>query len=488
MAITKSTTKKGSLTSTQVEELFATVRELEDSGAYDSAATALGDFWQGVGVRPAGIDSLPKEDKAKILASVGSVSGWIGTKEMSGPAQDAAKDLIAEAIRLFEDAGDKANWAESRSDLAVCYWREGSFGDARAYLQDTLDNASKISPAIRGKIMLRMVNVEISSHQYSKALSLVNKATSLVENFGDSLLMGKLYFHRALINRRLAEEKGKPELLDNAVKDYVQAEEFYQQTGHVSFLANVRNNLGYLRFKMGQYDESQKSFDAALELLTHQRNNGIAGPVYDNKAQSFLAEGKLEEAENAARMSVILLRDGDELSSLAESLTTLGAVQSRLQNFAHASRSFTEAKNTALEAQDTESAGTAVLTHIEEFAGHLDPAEFELLYNEASELLKGSPREKTLRRLKDSARSGVTASPAAVGNWKNFSLPDVVRAYEAEIILRALTETGGRVTKAAQLLGLSHQNLSLILHQRHKDLKKHCVQRKPRSKSKPITQ
>jgi DNA-binding NtrC family response regulator len=75
----------------------------------------------------------------------------------------------------------------------------------------------------------------------------------------------------------------------------------------------------------------------------------------------------------------------------------------------------------------------------------------------------------------------------AVFSWENFSLPEAVRNYEGEMILKALKETSGRITKAAQLLGLSHQNLSLILHQRHKDLKTNCAPRKPRTRSKMKT-
>jgi Na+-transporting NADH:ubiquinone oxidoreductase subunit NqrA len=46
--------------------------------------------------------------------------------------------------------------------------------------------------------------------------------------------------------------------------------------------------------------------------------------------------------------------------------------------------------------------------------------------------------------------------------------------------LKALNDAGGRVTKAAQLLGMPHQSLSIILHNRHKELKQYCMQRKPR--------
>lgn len=55
-------------------------------------------------------------------------------------------------------------------------------------------------------------------------------------------------------------------------------------------------------------------------------------------------------------------------------------------------------------------------------------------------------------------------------DWEGFSLPEEVKKYEAKFIEMALLETEGRVTKAAEMLGISHQHLSLLLKSRHKDL------------------
>lgn len=71
-------------------------------------------------------------------------------------------------------------------------------------------------------------------------------------------------------------------------------------------------------------------------------------------------------------------------------------------------------------------------------------------------------------------------------DWKNFNLSEEVRKYEAEFIKKALLETDGRVTKAAELLGISHQHLSLLLKTRHKELasaKKPRRQRSDRKKT-----
>jgi DNA-binding NtrC family response regulator len=51
-----------------------------------------------------------------------------------------------------------------------------------------------------------------------------------------------------------------------------------------------------------------------------------------------------------------------------------------------------------------------------------------------------------------------------------------VQELEAKLIGQALEETGGSVTQAAKLLGLSHQTLISMLGTRHKQL---TAKRKP---------
>ncbi len=63
---------------------------------------------------------------------------------------------------------------------------------------------------------------------------------------------------------------------------------------------------------------------------------------------------------------------------------------------------------------------------------------------------------------------------------EGFSLPAAVLAFEARYVTFALQSNAGSVTKAATALGLSHQNLSLQLTQRHKPLRAIKKPRAPR--------
>jgi transcriptional regulator with PAS, ATPase and Fis domain len=64
-----------------------------------------------------------------------------------------------------------------------------------------------------------------------------------------------------------------------------------------------------------------------------------------------------------------------------------------------------------------------------------------------------------------------------------FSLEQRVLQFEGQLIKRALEASGGSVTKAARLLGISHQGLAFILNGRHKDLLAVRTPVRPRRKS-----
>jgi transcriptional regulator with GAF, ATPase, and Fis domain len=49
-------------------------------------------------------------------------------------------------------------------------------------------------------------------------------------------------------------------------------------------------------------------------------------------------------------------------------------------------------------------------------------------------------------------------------------LEDQVLTFEGDLIRQALETSGGSVTRAARLLGITHQGLAFILNGRHKSL------------------
>ncbi|HYY57315.1 MAG TPA: sigma 54-interacting transcriptional regulator [Pyrinomonadaceae bacterium] len=76
-----------------------------------------------------------------------------------------------------------------------------------------------------------------------------------------------------------------------------------------------------------------------------------------------------------------------------------------------------------------------------------------------------------------------TSKAALADAWAGCSLEEEVLRYEASLIKLALEQSKGSVTRAARLLGITHQRLSSMLQGRHKDLlyAKKPAQRRKRS-------
>jgi CheY-like chemotaxis protein len=162
-----------------------------------------------------------------------------------------------------------------------------------------------------------------------------------------------------------------------------------------------------------------------------------------------------------------------EKSALAEALTAHGTALARQGRAQEARRVLEQASEVAREAGDSERAGLAALTIVEELGARLPGAELCATYERAAELLLDSRNPETLRRLCMGARRtlfllGTTPAPP---DWEGFSLKDAIRRFEAGLIEKALRDAGGMVTRAAQLLGIKYHNgLVSMLNSRHRNL------------------
>ena len=124
--------------SERVQLLCAQAKELAEAGEFESARSTILEFWNRVGERPR-LDGLDDCARAELLLRTGALSGWIGSAQQIWGAQEAAKDLISESASIFERLGLEEKVAEARIDLAICYWREGGYDEARVTLHQILE-------------------------------------------------------------------------------------------------------------------------------------------------------------------------------------------------------------------------------------------------------------------------------------------------------------------------------------------------------------
>jgi CheY-like chemotaxis protein len=240
---------------------------------------------------------------------------------------------------------------------------------------------------------------------------------------------------------------------------------------------------------ISKFDQAHEHLDRAQALFTTLRDSVHLAQVDETRARVMLKQGRVVEAEKTVRAAVRTLEKGGEQSLLAEALTTQGTALARLGDPSRAEVILQRASEIAEGAGDSESAGQAALVMVEELATYLSNDKLKVAVDRADNLLSTTQEISTLRRLKTCACRILSSFHAKPGlppavDWTNFSLEPEVLRYEAHFIRLALKESDGRVTRAAQLLGLSgHQPLQFILKNRHKDLLSDRTPIRPRKRS-----
>ncbi len=432
-------------------------KQLEETGNYDAAREAMGELWRGVGHRPV-LDDLEQETAADVLLRAGVLTGWIGSVKQIEGAQETAKNLISESITIFEAIENTEKLAEAQMELGHCYWREGSYDNARVWLNEALRRLPDTACEIKAVTLSRLATVEKVSNRLHDALQLHKQAAPLYEACGNHTIKGR--FHNSFANLLviLGQAERRDDYIDQALIEYAASSFHFEQAGHTRYQACVENNLGFLFSTIKRFAEAHEHLDRAQALFTQLRDKVHLSQVDDARAQVLLEEGRLAEAEKFARCAVQTLEAGGQQSLYAEALTTHGITLSRLGRFQQARLTFQTALVVAQNAGDLERAGQTALTIIEELGQHLTTDDLSAIYQQALDLLSSSKHPGTKDRLLSCGQrvmflAGLLPSPPT---WEGFSLKEWLRRQEGRMIERALKDAGGIVSRAARLLGYDH--------------------------------
>ena len=446
-------------------------KQLEQAGDYDAASEAMAELWKGVGARP-NLEGLDDKKKAEVLLRFGALTGWIGSANQIEGSQEMAKDLISESLRIFDHLGQRSSVGEARSSLALCYWRIGALDEARVTLETALSEFSESDVEQRTITAIWKAEVERASQRLNEALLIYSQTTPLIDKVNDHSLAA--HFHNGLANtlNQLSSIENRPDYVDRALIEYAAASFHFEQAGHERYQACVENNLGFLFGTINRFDEAHEHLDRAQVLMTRLKDNVHLGQVDETRARVLLAEGRTVEAEKTARAAVLRLEKGDQLSLLAEALTTHGIALSRLRHFETARMALDRAIDIAEQVGDFESAGVAALSMIEQLGTSLSSEGIMATLDHIGVLLETTRDIPLLRRLAKAFQSLLRANAvSAPPDWASFSFKQAVREFEAKLISLGLKESGGVITRAAHLLGFKHhQSLIAMMNNRHKDL------------------
>jgi tetratricopeptide (TPR) repeat protein len=450
--------------------------ELIYAGQYEAARDELGELWAGIGRRP--VVNAPPQMRAEILLQCGTLSGWLGSSKQVD-VQDKAKDLLTEALHIFQTLSLKLKASETQYELGMCYFRKGAYDEARIVLDEAMKGLEDTE--LQAKILIRRTIIEIWLGKHHEAWDTLKEAQVFYERCSDAV-KGRWHGQMALVLRRLATAEGRADYADRSIIEFTAAIYHCEQAKHERYCATSLNNLAMLLYQLERYAEAHEHLNRAHTFLERLKDVGLLAQVEETRARVYVAEQHYHAARRVIIEVVETFEKGGESALLADALIIKGTVQARLGDNEESLRTFRHAIRTAKDAGALSNAGRAAISLIEEHGSRLSDAELYRLYQRADQFLEGTQDAEDIDRLRTCARIAIRKLYGSELD-EYFTLPETVLEYEARFIELALMEEGGSITRAALRLGISHQTLSFMLKSRHKKLQ---TKRTPEIKRKSI--
>jgi tetratricopeptide (TPR) repeat protein len=453
--------------------------ELVHVGKYDAAQEVLGPLWQGIGKRPE-ITNLSTAAQAETLLQCGVLSGWLGSAKQIPHVQEKAKDLLFEALRIFQSQNNRIKVAEAKYELGMCYWRLGAFDESRDILKEALKGLEDTD--LKAKTLIRRTLVEIWTGRYHDALKILDEAESFFMAAPDAV-KGRWHGQRALVLRRLGVAEKRNDYFDRAIIEFTAAIFHFEQARHERYCAVAENNLAHLLSNVGRFKEAHDYLDRATKILSRLQDEGFLAQVNETRARILVAEKRYQEASRMIAGVVKKFEQCGEQALLADALIWQAIIQARLKD-QQSFHTFQRAINIAENAGALSSAGFAALSLIEEHSETLSEYEIYHIYERADSFLKDTQDVEEIARLRACARIVTKKLLGPQLGDKDFHLTKLAHAYEAKFIEQALERAGGIVTRAAKLLGFKHHgSLTNLLKRRHKNLTPKRTPAKQRKRS-----
>lgn len=465
----------------------------KDQADVDGALKAMRPLWRRLGERPT-IEGLDPSVAAEVFLTVGILTGWVGGRIENKAAQQDAKNLITESMTYYESVGDKKRLGAARSEIAYCYWRAGQLKEARILLLEALDLLPP-QGTTRARALLKLTLIESSALRFDVASRILDENVALFENLSNQTLKGSYHNESAIVLRNFAkaEPSKRDEYLRQALSEFEKADHHFALARNNVYRAVVKNNVGLILFNLSRYKEAHKYLLEAQRIAASLKDKVRVAEIDETRAQVFIAENKLTDAETAIRQAIQVFDKSGQHSLLAAALVTQGIVLARLKQDERARFTLERAIEVANQTGATSVAGLAALTMIEELAD-LSRAALQSAFERASEGLATSLNQNLILRFHAAANKvfgvlnrEVKPDESAEVISSPCNLSEEVLKFEGSLIRRALAEANGSVTRAAALLSLSYQALAYIIGGRHKDLlKERSPVRRRRSQKKEM--
>jgi len=333
-------TYSGTATGGEVEQMILAARRAEACRDIDLLGRILAPVLPDVDKDPA-LPDVEARLKGELLRLCGFFLGYYGHLASKPNYQERGKDLLSEAIDLFESEGLEEKAGEARLNLAWRYLQQGAHAEADAMVQYTKEQFGRrrSSPVYLRLKVFESVAASAAG-EFDRAARTIAGLASAMEKCDDPGISGQYHIEAGYVNTELGKY---PEALEH----YEKAEIYAKALENERFQAIILGNISFVLLHQRRFAGSLKNIEAAIELNRKHGHNGFLAHNFDTKAQILLAQGEQGRALLAIDQSLEYFRAGEDCAGLCEALFNKIRILLKLQEIEEALMLFTELVQTA---------------------------------------------------------------------------------------------------------------------------------------------
>jgi len=356
--------------------------------------------------------------KAELLRLCGVYFTFYGFAGNFKDYQIKGKDLLTNAIEIFEanKVSDKA--AEAKINLAFCYWNLGEISECETILDIVeVEFDKNLLHPVYLQVCINRLLICFWKQDFESGMKIIEEINEPMQ-FCTDVRLQAMFHNQAGIFYRASKQ------YDKAVFHLNEAIRFAKKANNRFFLAINLNNLAYLYKEMNDF---RKAFDCICKSIDEAKRinyQGFLPHALDTKALIYLDWNKSEKALDTINQSIEFFKEGEDCRGLTDALWTK----------------------------------VRCLIHLER------PEEAFITFIELGQIALEKIGEVAVKKFAKNLTEEVYA-------LKHLALADEVAEFKKARVSAALIQANGKISEAAKILRLkSHQALSDILNKQFPEL------------------
>ena len=403
-------------TSIDIAQLIAKARDAEITRDMGCLKELLGPIWSDFERKP-DLHNFEPKIRAELLRICGYFLTAYGTSQTVKNYQERGKDLVTEAIDLFEELDLPHEVGRAKALLASIYYYQGQIEETEIILDEaSLRYENNQLHPVNLLISVLKIGALVWKLDFQVAYKILQDIQIPMELCEDKFLLSRYHNQAGIIYSRIGK-------FVESQQHYEKAISYGLEINNQRYVGNNLNNLALTYMRQGRLDEAKIKIDEAIELFGKLNEKGWLATAFDTKAQIQLRANQIEDGIVSIECSIELFSQGEFYGALTDAIWVKIHLLLRLERKEDAVMLFADLAKLA----KTEIGEYAVRKYAIEFAKIIHVKKGTDFFGE-------------------------------------------VQAFKRNMLMEALVDANADISKAAKKLNADHSDLTRVLNREFPDI------------------